>query len=128
MATAVVALRAIGQPQPPPGRTYESLVTHGRPYERWLRAELLAETGRGAEALRWYGTFPDPIARDLPYLAPSHLRRARIHDAAGEAEEAAWHYRRFVELWADADPELQPEVERALARAVALAVPRKDDR
>jgi DNA-binding SARP family transcriptional activator/TolB-like protein len=124
-ATAGVALRALGQPQPPPGRTYESLVTHGRPYERWLRAQLLAGTGRGAEALRWFGTFPDPVARDLPYLAPSHLRRARIHDAAGEGAEAAWHYRRFVELWADADPELQPEVERARAR---LTVPREDDR
>jgi DNA-binding SARP family transcriptional activator/tetratricopeptide (TPR) repeat protein/TolB-like protein len=116
----VAALRALGLPQPPPLRTYESLVTHGRPYERWLRAELLRETGRGAEAIRWYATFPDPVARDLPYLALSHLRRAGIHDTAGDAETAAWHYHRFIGLWADADAELQPEVERARSRLAEL--------
>jgi TolB-like protein len=120
---SVTALRTLGLPQPPPMRTYESLVTHGRPYERWLRAELLRETGRGAEALRWYATFPDPVARDLPYLAPSHLRRARIHDDAGDAAAAAWHYRRFVELWADADAELQPAVTQAQARLAELLRP-----
>jgi DNA-binding SARP family transcriptional activator/TolB-like protein len=124
-ASPAAALRALGPPQPPPMRTYESLVTHGRPYERWLRAELLNQTGRGAEAIRWYATFPDPIARDLPYLAASHLRRARIHDDAGDAETAAGHYRRFIELWADADAELQPEVERARARLAQIASPQR---
>jgi DNA-binding SARP family transcriptional activator/TolB-like protein len=113
-------LRALGPVRPPPLRTFESLVDHARPMERWVRAELLRETGRLAEALRWYGTFPDPIARDLPYLAPSHLRRAQIHDARGEHADAAFHYRRFVELWAAADPELQPEVARARARVGEL--------
>lgn len=119
------ALRRLGLPQPPPMRTYESLVTHGRPYERWLRAELLVETGRDAEALRWFATFPDSHARDLPYLAASHLRRARIHDRAGDAEEAARHYHRFVELWSDADAELQPEVERARTRLEELNPPQR---
>jgi tetratricopeptide (TPR) repeat protein len=117
---AAAALATLGPVQPPARRTFESFVDYGRPYERWLRAELLRETGRTAEALRWYGTFPDPAARDLAYLAPSHLRRAAIHENAGDARLAAYHYRRFVELWADADPELQPEVERARARLRAL--------
>jgi DNA-binding SARP family transcriptional activator/TolB-like protein len=124
-AAPTPALRALGLPQPPPMRTYESLVTHGRPFERWLRAELLRETGRGAEALRWYATFPDPIARDLPYLAPAHLRRARLHDDAGDADAAVSHYQRFIELWAEADAELQPEVERARARLAQLTVQRR---
>jgi DNA-binding SARP family transcriptional activator/tetratricopeptide (TPR) repeat protein/TolB-like protein len=119
-SSPAAALRALGLPQPPPMRTYESLVTHGRPYERWLRAELLRETGRGAEAIRWYATFPDPVARDLPYLALSHLRRAWIHDDAGDSDAAAWHYRRFIELWAGADAELQPEVDRARSRVAEL--------
>jgi tetratricopeptide (TPR) repeat protein len=110
------ALRTLGPVRPPPNRTFESLVDHARPYERWLRAEILRETGRLSEALRWYGTFPDPMARDLPYVAPSHLRRAEIHDAAGDHAQAAFHYRRFIDLWADADPELQPEVTRARGR------------
>jgi DNA-binding SARP family transcriptional activator/TolB-like protein len=114
------ALRILGPVEPPPRRTFESLVDHGRPYERWLRAEVLRETGRSAEALRWYATFPDPVARDLAYLAPSHLRRAEIHEAAGDPDQAAIHYRRFIDLWADADPQLQPEVSRARERLVRL--------
>jgi DNA-binding SARP family transcriptional activator/TolB-like protein len=114
------ALRILGPVEPPARRTFESLVDHGRPYERWLRAEVLRQTGRSAEALRWYATFPDPVARDLAYLAPSHLRRAEIHEAAGSPDQAAFHYRRFIDLWADADPELQPEVSRARERLVRL--------
>jgi DNA-binding SARP family transcriptional activator/TolB-like protein len=111
-----VALGELGAPQPPPLRMHESLFDHGRVYERWLRAELLRESGRLGEALRWYGTFPDPAGRDLPYVAPSHLRRAEIHDSAGDPLQAAYHYGRFVELWADADAELQPLVGRARER------------
>jgi DNA-binding SARP family transcriptional activator/TolB-like protein len=118
---AAAGLQLLGQPQPPPLRTFEDFVDHGRPYERWLRAELLREAGRVAEALRWYGTFPDPLARDLAYLAPSHLRRGEIHDMLGDSEHATFHYRRFVELWADADPELQPQVERVRKRILALS-------
>jgi DNA-binding SARP family transcriptional activator/TolB-like protein len=110
------ALRALGPPEPSPLGTFESLVDYDRPLERWLRAESLREAGRLNEALRWYATFPDPLARDLAFLAPAHLRRAEIHDAAGERTDAVFHYARFVELWRDADPELVPLVEQARAR------------
>jgi DNA-binding SARP family transcriptional activator/TolB-like protein len=110
------ALRFLGPVEPPARRTFESLVDHARPYERWLRAELLLEAGRASEALRWYATFPDPLARDLAYLAPSHFRRAEILDAAGDPDQAAVHYRHFIDLWTHADPELQPEVSRARER------------
>jgi DNA-binding SARP family transcriptional activator/TolB-like protein len=113
---ASAGLRALGPVQPPLLRTRENLVDYGRVYERWLRAELLRASGRITEAARWYATFPDPSARDLVYLAPAHLRRAQIHDDAGDHAQAARHYQRFVALWSDADPELQPEVERARLR------------
>jgi DNA-binding SARP family transcriptional activator/TolB-like protein len=118
---AAAGLRALGSVQPPPLSTFESLVDYGRVYERWLRAELLQESGRFAEAVRWYATFPDPMGRDVAYLAPSHLRRAEIFDAGGEHEQAAFHYARFVELWADAEPELQPQVVRARQRLREIA-------
>ncbi|MBA4160043.1 MAG: hypothetical protein H0X65_21640 [Gemmatimonadetes bacterium] len=86
------------------------------PHERYLRAELLAALGREEEALRWYASFPAPSAYDVYYLAPSHLRRAEIHERRGEREQAAEHYRRFVELWGNADPELQPLVREARRR------------
>ena len=41
------------------------------------------------------------------------LLRADLELAKGSAEEAKQWYRRFAELWAKADPELQPVVERA---------------
>ncbi len=48
------------------------------------------------------------------------LRLAEVLDEAGRTDEARRQYLRFVEFWADADPQFQPMVERARARAAAL--------
>jgi tetratricopeptide (TPR) repeat protein len=40
----------------------------------------------------------------------------RMHEAEGDPEQAAIYYAQFVELWADADPELQPRVKAAQTR------------
>ena len=40
----------------------------------------------------------------------------RMHEAEGDLEQAAIYYAQFVELWQDADPELQPRVAAAQAR------------
>lgn len=82
--------------------------------------QLLRELGRDEEALRWYASFPDPSVYDLMFLAPAQLRRAEIHDRRGERPQAAEHYRRFLELWQDADPELQPLVTQARQRLEGL--------
>jgi tetratricopeptide (TPR) repeat protein len=50
-------------------------------------------------------------------LGPVLERIAQIHDEQGRLDEAAAYYSRFADLWADADPELQPRVEAARARA-----------
>ncbi|MBT8477504.1 MAG: tetratricopeptide repeat protein [Gemmatimonadetes bacterium] len=44
------------------------------------------------------------------------IRLAERYDEKGDLERAAGYYGRFVELWADADPDLQPRVEAAQAR------------
>ncbi|HSM09125.1 MAG TPA: tetratricopeptide repeat protein [Gemmatimonadota bacterium] len=61
--------------------------------------------------------------RFLPYsyplgqaLAPSHERLAELQEETGNLDEAAKHYARFVELWSDADEELQPRVRAAQDR------------
>lgn len=61
--------------------------------------------------------------RFLPYtyplgqaLAPTHERLAELLDQAGRTDEAARHYARFVELWENADAELQPRVRAARDR------------
>lgn len=65
--------------------------------------------------------------RFLPYtyplgqaLAPTHERLGELHDQAGNLDEAARHYARFVELWANADEELQPRVRAAQSRLDAI--------
>jgi tetratricopeptide (TPR) repeat protein len=76
-------------------------------YERFLRAELLHETGRDAEALGWYGSIAERSPFELAYAAPAQLRRAEIFARQGdrEAEQAA--YDQAVTRWANADPELR---------------------
>jgi tetratricopeptide (TPR) repeat protein len=89
-----------------------------------LRAEALYELGRDEEALGWYGTFPGPGSGDrvdYSYLAYAHLRRAQLHERLGETEEALENYGKFVELWVDAEPQLQPLVEQARERMAELA-------
>jgi tetratricopeptide (TPR) repeat protein len=52
-------------------------------------------------------------------LAPSLKRLGELYEAKGDRQKAADYYGRFVELWKDADAELQPgvrEVRRRLAR------------
>ena len=107
------ALAALGEPQLEPDGTLAEILSYPKAQERWLRAELLRELGRHQEALRIYGSFPDPAGYDLMYLAPSHLRRAEILEEMGQQREAAWHYARFVDLWKDTDPILQPMLSSA---------------
>lgn len=59
------------------------------------------------------------------YLAPAEARQAEICERLGDPEAAIAHYRRFLELWHDADPELGPWIAHARARLQALGVPRR---
>ncbi len=89
-------------------------------WNRYLKAELLVATGDPEAALPWLRSFEGGRLRDLVLLAPSHLRRAELHDEAGDVARAARHYARFAQLWREADPELQPLVDRAVRRAEEL--------
>ena len=53
---------------------------------------------------------------DDSVLGPALERLGQLYDEAGDREKAAEYYARFVELWASADPELQPRVEAAQRR------------
>jgi tetratricopeptide (TPR) repeat protein len=85
-------------------------------YDRYFRAELLERLGREDEALGWYAAIAERAAYELVYLAPAHRRQAEIYQRRGQRALAARHYRRFIELWSGADPELQPAVAEARTR------------
>ncbi|HEV2084624.1 MAG TPA: tetratricopeptide repeat protein, partial [Gemmatimonadales bacterium] len=85
-------------------------------YDRYFRGELLERARREDEALGWFQSIAERAAYELVYLAPSHLRQAEIYQRRGQRDLAVQHYRRFIELWREADPELQPVVAEARRR------------
>ena len=78
-------------------------------HERFARAELLYERGGYEDALPWYRA----LSYDFLYTGPAHLRMAQIYERRGERQKAIEHYSRFLELWRDSDPALQPLVQQA---------------
>ncbi len=81
--------------------------------ERFTRAALLSQVGRLEEALAWYGAFAENSIYDQVYVAPAHFRRGEISERLRRPREAAAHYRRFLDLWRDCDPELRPVLDQA---------------
>jgi len=53
-------------------------------------------------------------------LAGTHKRLGELYDAKGDREKAISHLTKFIELWKDADPELQPAVADAKRRLTKL--------
>ena len=95
-------------------------------HQPYLRAQLLDATGRPEEALAWYGSitaggwFAPGLLPMLIYVAPSHYRRGEIYERLGDREHALDEYAWFVELWEEADPELQSWVVDARKRISEL--------
>src|SRR5688572_26554864 len=53
---------------------------------------------------------------DRYWLGPVLLRLGELYENAGDTKRATEYYGRFVDLWKDADPDLQPRVTEARAR------------
>ena len=86
--------------------------------DRYLRAELLHRLGRDDEAIGWYRSIAERASYELMYVAPAERQLGVIYAARGNRAAAREHYARFIDLWRNADPELQPvvaEAERAVA-------------
>jgi tetratricopeptide (TPR) repeat protein len=90
--------------------------------DRLLKAQLLRRAGRYTEAVQLFGSFSENSVYDAIFDPPSHLYRAEIYEERGEVEKAAEHYRRVIEMWSDADVQLQPTVDRARERLEALGM------
>jgi serine/threonine-protein kinase len=80
-----------------------------RDLDRYSLAQLIQDRGGEEEAIAIYGSlYWNPWAEAIGYM-----RRAELHERRGETEAALRYYARFVTLWRDADPHLQPQVEAA---------------
>jgi tetratricopeptide (TPR) repeat protein len=85
---------------------------YGLEHARYLRAASLSALGRDAEAVAWlrFGLRGSP--QEYLYHPPVHVRLGEVFTRLGQPDSAAGHYRRFLELWSEAD---------------AAAVPLRDD-
>jgi len=73
-------------------------------YQRYLAAPSLVRLGQ-----------------DASYLWVVYRRLGALHEERGDRQKALDYYNRFVELWKDADPDLQPlvaEARQSMARLV----------
>lgn len=89
------------------------------------KAKIFDALGRADSATAYYELYletPDVAhaAWDNENRGPTLERLGQLYDESGHPEQAAVYYARFVELWADADPELQPRVQAAQARLEEL--------
>jgi tetratricopeptide (TPR) repeat protein len=85
-----------------PAKAFEAL---GQPDSAIASYESYLETGDMQRA-----------AWDNDNLGPTLERLAALYDEKGDPDAAALYYARLVELWSDADAELQPRVAAARAR------------
>ena len=60
------------------------------------------------------------LTTDDMFLGPSLKRLGELYEAKGDRDNAARNYARFVELWKNADPELQPSVKDVQGRLKRL--------
>ncbi len=57
---------------------------------------------------------------EFDQLGPAYKRLGELYEAQGDREKAVEYYDQFVELWAEADSELQPVVRDVRARIARL--------
>jgi tetratricopeptide (TPR) repeat protein len=63
---------------------------------------------------------PNRLDQDALFLAGIRQRLGELYEAKGNVGKALEHYAAFVELWKDADPELQPRVRDVRGRIERL--------
>ena len=62
----------------------------------------------------------DRLDVDGWFMPAVHKRLGELYEATGQRDKALEHDRAFIELWKDADPQLQPKVTDARQRVAAL--------
>jgi tetratricopeptide (TPR) repeat protein len=117
---AAKALEILGNPSVLPGKVLPAVLQYPSAHERFLRAELARSLGRTDEALRWYGTFPDPSGYDLMYLPAVHAGAGAAYEQRADMANARASYERAIALFVDADAEWASFTSGVRARLAAL--------
>ena len=90
----------------------------GRAYERaGQRDSALAVYGRAVTTPGMLRMFEEAAT-----LGPTYKRLGELYEEGGQLDKARDNYARFLDLWKNADPELQPlvrDVKQRLARLSA---------
>jgi tetratricopeptide (TPR) repeat protein len=98
--------------QPPEACTRCRSVDFARLFERSGQADsAIARYEEYLQIPSNFAIFIDATALGAVYESLGHL-----YDERGDLEEAALYYAQFLDLWAEADSELQPRVQAARAR------------
>ena len=100
--------------------------SRARPWAMPDIGRLHEATGQAESALAAYDRYLESKAIyrteiDADELARLLYRTAELYEGRGDRTRAAERYSRFVELWKDADSELQPRVAEARRRLAMLA-------
>jgi tetratricopeptide (TPR) repeat protein/tRNA A-37 threonylcarbamoyl transferase component Bud32 len=76
--------------------------------------------GQADSAIAVYARYSQARAVNIvqrgTWLPMIQRRLGELHDAKGNVEQALTHYTQFVELWKDADPDMQPQVQKVRDR------------
>jgi tetratricopeptide (TPR) repeat protein len=93
--------------------------------ELYDQATLFDETHQADSALMYYErylTTPDAFRLwdDGWELGPAYKRAGELHEARGDRAQALSDYNKFVDLWKNADAELQPVVRDVRSRIARL--------
>jgi tetratricopeptide (TPR) repeat protein len=126
--------RAAGEVALAEGRTRDAIAAYRRWYDESGCAtcglfEIASVYDRGAQADSAVVTYEQIVSTpglwglfdNFYTLAPTYKRLGELYEARGDRAKARDYYGRFVDLWKDADPELQPVVRDVRARLARLA-------
>ncbi len=91
----------------------------------WLLAEAYDESGNADSAVAYYELYLEThhifqLFQDFLYYAATLRRLGELYEERGDREKAVEYYSRFVDLWAEADPELQLIVTDVRGRVARL--------
>ncbi len=118
----VIALWENATPVPIPTLFAGPILGYNLPFQRDLLARAYLKSGEIDKAIAEYErlTTIDPNRKDRRFINPRyHHRLAKLCEQKGMKEKAVKEYKKFLELWKNADRDL-PEPKEAKTRLAAL--------